>query len=72
MSDEVDVTNARTEIETDIIRKYYETRKAVRSDDCVECGTTIPESRQQATGGCNTCINCQSEYEHRNKFSTHR
>ena len=68
MADDIDRTTARAEIEENIKRKYTEAFVASRTDDCIECGITIPESRQKATGGCDMCITCQSLYEERKKF----
>lgn len=68
MADDIDMTTAREEKEADIKRKYLAAYKAPVADDCIECGVTIPESRQKATGGCDTCITCQSLYEGRKRF----
>jgi RNA polymerase-binding transcription factor DksA len=69
MADEADITTARAEIEDKIKRKYTEAFKSAVADDCIECGTFIPLIRQKATGGCDTCITCQSLYEEKTRFN---
>lgn len=38
-------------------------KKRPFSEECVECGTIIPEQRQQATGGTNICVCCMETLE---------
>jgi RNA polymerase-binding transcription factor DksA len=68
MADDIDLTTARAEIEDSIRNKYLKAHKPSRTDDCIECGVRIPEARQKATGGCDTCIYCQSLYEDNRKL----
>lgn len=42
-------------------------RNAVSADHCAECGEDIPEPRRAAVPGCQTCAECQSVIELRNK-----
>lgn len=67
--DECDVTDARMEAEeklrVDKHRKMMESK--IVEDDCAECGMFIPIARQQATGGTDMCIDCQSIAETKNK-----
>lgn len=40
---------------------------AVSAKHCAECGDTIPEPRRAAVPGCQTCADCQSVIELKNK-----
>ncbi|MEG6319453.1 TraR/DksA family transcriptional regulator [Enterobacter hormaechei] len=42
-------------------------RNAVSAEHCVECGDPIPELRRAAVPGCQTCAECQSVIELKNK-----
>lgn len=35
------------------------------TEDCVECGDSIPEARRRAIPGAVTCVSCQSGRDHR-------
>ncbi len=35
------------------------------TEDCVECGETIPEARRRALPGVTTCVNCQTGRDRR-------
>lgn len=37
------------------------------TEECVECGTEIPEERRKV-GGIDTCIDCQADIERRNRM----
>ena len=57
MSDAVDQAN-------ELAVRYVDIQLANRclavepSEECEECGITIPDARQEATGGTTTCIGC--------------
>lgn len=40
---------------------------AVSAEHCAECGEPIPEPRRSGAPGCQTCAECQSIIELRNK-----
>ncbi|HEG2198201.1 TraR/DksA family transcriptional regulator [Enterobacter kobei] len=40
---------------------------AVSAEHCAECGEDIPAARRAAVPGCQTCAECQSAIEFRNK-----
>ncbi|MCM7105986.1 TraR/DksA C4-type zinc finger protein, partial [Enterobacter hormaechei] len=42
-------------------------RNAVSAEHCAECGEDIPEPRRAAVPGCQTCADCQSVIELKNK-----
>ena len=42
-------------------------RNAVSAEHCAECGEDIPAPRRAAVPGCQTCAECQSVIELRNK-----
>ena len=42
-------------------------KKRPFSEECVECGTIIPEQRQQATGGTDICVCCMETLERMRK-----
>ena len=42
-------------------------RNAVSAEHCAECGEDIPAPRRAAVPGCQTCAECQSIIELRNK-----
>ncbi|HDT1605140.1 TPA: TraR/DksA family transcriptional regulator [Enterobacter sichuanensis] len=42
-------------------------RNAVSAEYCAECGEDIPEARRAAVPGCQTCAECQSIKEIKNK-----
>ncbi len=42
-------------------------RNAVSSEHCSECGENIPAPRRAAVPGCQTCAECQSVIELKNK-----
>lgn len=42
-------------------------RNAVSTEHCSECGEDIPEPRRAAVPGCQTCAECQSVIELKNK-----
>lgn len=42
-------------------------RNAVSAERCEECDEPIPEPRRAAAPGCQTCADCQSVLELRNK-----
>lgn len=42
-------------------------RNAVSAEYCVECGEDIPAPRRAAVPGCQTCAECQSVIELKNK-----
>ncbi|MEH3356456.1 TraR/DksA family transcriptional regulator [Enterobacter kobei] len=42
-------------------------RNAVSAEHCEECGDPIPEARRIAVPGCQTCAECQSVKELKNK-----
>lgn len=63
--DECDVTSERMAIEERQRIEDHRLKMANRrvTDDCEECGVRIPAARQNATGGTDMCIDCQSELE---------
>lgn len=40
---------------------------AVSAENCEDCGDPIPEPRRAAVPGCQTCAECQSVIELKNK-----
>ncbi|HEO9721793.1 TPA: TraR/DksA family transcriptional regulator [Klebsiella aerogenes] len=42
-------------------------RNAVSAEHCSECGENIPAPRRAAVPGCQTCAECQSVIELKNK-----
>ena len=70
MSDVADIANDRIEAEETIRRKRRESFKPLVSEDCFECGLEIPQARQEATGGTDMCIDCQSNAELRRRAYT--
>ncbi|EQC3016989.1 TPA: TraR/DksA family transcriptional regulator [Citrobacter freundii] len=42
-------------------------RNAVSAERCEECGEDIPEPQRAAVPGCQTCADCQSVIELKNK-----
>lgn len=42
-------------------------RNAVSAEHCSECGEDIPAPRRAAVHGCQTCAECQSVIELKNK-----
>ncbi|EKZ6402261.1 TraR/DksA family transcriptional regulator [Klebsiella aerogenes] len=42
-------------------------RNAVSAEHCSECGENIPAPRRAAVPGCQTCAECQSFIELKNK-----
>ncbi|HBQ2427573.1 TPA: TraR/DksA family transcriptional regulator [Klebsiella aerogenes] len=42
-------------------------RNAVSAEHCSECGESIPAPRRTAVPGCQTCAECQSVIELKNK-----
>ncbi|HEO1672869.1 TPA: TraR/DksA family transcriptional regulator [Klebsiella aerogenes] len=42
-------------------------RNAVSAEHCSECGENIPSPRRAAVPGCQTCAECQSVIELKNK-----
>ncbi|MGT1787092.1 TraR/DksA C4-type zinc finger protein, partial [Enterobacter hormaechei subsp. xiangfangensis] len=42
-------------------------RNAVSAERCEECDEPIPEPRRAAVPGCQTCADCQSVIELKNK-----
>lgn len=44
-------------------------RNAVSAEHCAECVEDIPEPRRTAVPGCQTCAECQSVIELKNKQS---
>lgn len=42
-------------------------RNAVSAEHCSECGEDIPVPRRAAVPGCQTCADCQSVIELKNK-----
>lgn len=54
------LTEQRTSSAIDAIRNRP---KPQASSECVDCGEPIPAARQQATGGTDHCIHCQSLLE---------
>ena len=42
-------------------------RNAVSAEHCAECGEDIPAPRRAAAPGCQTCADCQSVIELKNK-----
>ncbi|MEB6409515.1 TraR/DksA family transcriptional regulator [Enterobacter vonholyi] len=42
-------------------------RNAVSAEHCEECGESIPEPRRSAVPDCQTCAECQSIKEIKNK-----
>ncbi|MGS3584886.1 TraR/DksA family transcriptional regulator [Enterobacter cloacae] len=42
-------------------------RNAVSAEHCSECGESIPAPRRAAVPGCQTCAECQSVIELKNK-----
>ncbi|HDT3081134.1 TPA: TraR/DksA family transcriptional regulator [Klebsiella aerogenes] len=42
-------------------------RNAVSAEHCSECGESIPSPRRAAVPGCQTCAECQSVIEQKNK-----
>ena len=66
MSDAVDQAN-------DLAVRYVDIQLANRglpvepSEECEECGITIPDARQEATGGTTTCITCAELNEMRGR-----
>lgn len=63
-ADNLDKASALTEEHVRASIEAHRNRaKRPRSEECVDCGQTIPEARQKATGGTDLCIECQSLLE---------
>jgi len=67
--DECDVTDLRLEKQEKLRREKRDKELAnvAVSEECIECDVFIPIARQEATGGCDMCIDCQSREEQLNK-----
>ena len=46
----------------------YRDRIGRYHEQCIECGTTIPEPRKAAVPNCTTCLPCQERYEKQGGF----
>ena len=49
------------------LSKHRRTGNLVSAEFCEACGEDIPEPRRAAVRGCQTCAECQSVIELRNK-----
>ncbi|MFC3190784.1 TraR/DksA family transcriptional regulator [Pseudocitrobacter faecalis] len=49
------------------LSKHRRTGNLVSAEYCEACGEDIPEPRRAAVPGCQTCAECQSVIELRNK-----
>lgn len=59
MADEIDRANDMAERHLEAALNAHRLVHA-RSETCIECDTPISEARQQATGGTEFCVDCQS------------
>lgn len=69
MGDIVDRAQAREqEIREEAIERQRRlARLAPARVDCEDCGEKIPATRRRAVPGCSRCVDCQVEFERRNK-----
>lgn len=66
MANEGDMAQAVIEREEEIREMQRRAAAAIPkavSDECVECDTPISKERQEATGGTEYCVDCQSANE---------
>ena len=64
----IDQANELTQQRIDMaIAAHRLNRNAVSAEHCAECGEDIPAQRRAAVRGCQTCADCQSVIELRNK-----
>lgn len=69
MSDEIDRANDTAEFQLQVALAHRPQPHAHRSFAfCDLCGNPIPEARQQAVPGVETCIDCQRDEEFREKY----
>jgi len=63
--DDVDGVTKRMAFEEKVRLTNIAVKKAnqTRSEECVDCGATISSKRQDATGGTEYCVGCQSSNE---------
>ncbi|WP_423241097.1 DNA cytosine methyltransferase [Klebsiella aerogenes] len=54
-------------VEPGVARVASSNRNAVSAEHCSECGESIPAPRRAAVPGCQTCAECQSVIELKNK-----
>ncbi|MCS2161701.1 TraR/DksA family transcriptional regulator [Scandinavium sp. H11S7] len=66
-----DIIDTATEIEelqrNAALSAHRLNRNAVSAEQCEDCGEDIPVPRRAAVPGCQTCAECQSIIELRNK-----
>ncbi|HEI8402089.1 TraR/DksA family transcriptional regulator [Citrobacter freundii] len=64
----IDQANELTQQRIDMaIAAHRLNRNAVSAEHCAECGDDIPGPRRAAVPGCQTCADCQSVIELKNK-----
>ncbi|HEM7954820.1 TPA: TraR/DksA family transcriptional regulator [Citrobacter koseri] len=68
MPEIIDQANELTQQRIDMaVAAHRLNRNAVSAEHCMECGEDIPEPRRAAVPGCQTCADCQSVIELKNK-----
>lgn len=63
MADEADKANDLADIEREAAIRGRVRIDVRPTDDCIDCGLQISSERQIATGGCNTCKECEDYRE---------
>ena len=66
MADEIDMAQARIEIDLELaIRAARGVKPAAveSAEECQECGCEIPQQRRDALPGVQTCVDCAVELE---------
>lgn len=68
MADIIDTASEIEELQRNNSLSHHRlNRNAVSAEHCIECGDPIEERRRAAVAGCQTCAECQSDLELRNK-----
>lgn len=61
MADDADVAQPREDmlLELNIARVRAQIPMGMARSTCADCGNDIPAARQQASPGCQLCVDCQ-------------
>ncbi|WP_439327898.1 TraR/DksA family transcriptional regulator [Lonepinella sp. BR2357] len=68
MTDAIDNAQQAEQLQRDIaLRNQLSVQRNISLTHCIDCADPIPEKRRQMVIGCKRCIDCQQEFELRQK-----